>query len=310
MITHSIWGGTGSGFTSLLLERLSVDYEKISILGFTHLPSPKLSSSPIEPYNAVLSVYALENHLNSTVIFDNESLIRISSRYLGNNNPSYQDVNRLIAQSISSVTCSFRFRSCSSQSIKELSTNLVPYTNVKFILPSFAPFNWTKDGEISEVSVSEMTKSVFEKDSMMISWNPRHGKYMSWSLFYKGDVSSSEVKSEISNLKKDKTLHLVDWAPTGVKYAFNSQSPAVIPGSNLGKTNKSVCLLSNSIAMAEVLWKIDNKFDLWYCKRAFVHHYVGEGMEEGEFVEARENLAAIEKDLEMPSFEIEEGEME
>lgn len=45
LIFHSFGGGTGSGFTSLLMERLSLEYGKKCKLQFSVYPAPQVSKN-------------------------------------------------------------------------------------------------------------------------------------------------------------------------------------------------------------------------------------------------------------------------
>ncbi|XP_038077692.1 tubulin alpha chain-like [Patiria miniata] len=307
LVFHSFGGGTGSGFTALLMERLSVDHGKKSKLEFAVYPAPQISTAVVEPYNSILTTHTTLEHSDCAFMVDNEAIYEICKRNLGVDHPSYGNLNRLISQIVSSITASLRFDGALNVDLTEFQTNLVPYPRIHFPLVTYAPIISAEKAYHEQMSVSDITNACFEPANQMVKCDPRHGKYMACCLLYRGDVVPKDVNSAIANIKTKRTIQFVDWCPTGFKVGINYQPPTVVPDGDLAKMSRAVCMLSNTTAIAEAWARLDHKFDLMYAKRAFVHWYVGEGMEEGEFTEAREDLAALEKDYEEVGTESEEG---
>lgn len=71
MMFSSVSGGTGSGLGAHILERQAVDYGKKLRMGFNIYPSPKISTSCVEPYNSVLASHSRLEYEDVSVILDN-----------------------------------------------------------------------------------------------------------------------------------------------------------------------------------------------------------------------------------------------
>jgi len=293
---HSFGGGTGSGFASLLQERLSLEFAKKNKLDFAIYPAPQTSTAVVEPYNSVLTTHSAMEHADVTFLVDNDAVFNICKNKLDIEHSSYKELNQLIAQVVSSVTASLRFEGALNVDLNEFQTNLVPYPRIHFPLVTYAPVISTAKSGHERHSVAELTSDCFEPNNQMVVCDPRTGKYMACVLLYRGDTVSKDINSAIQTMKTKRTIQFVDWCPTGFKVGINDAPMTVVPGSHQAATPRSVCMLSNTTAIVDAWSRLDMKFDLMYNKRAFVHWYVGEGMEEGEFSEAREDLAALEAD--------------
>uniref|UniRef100_A0A3B5M1P6 Uncharacterized protein n=1 Tax=Xiphophorus couchianus TaxID=32473 RepID=A0A3B5M1P6_9TELE len=153
---------------------------------------------------------------------------------------------------------------------KLFQTNLVPYPRIHFPLATYAPVISAEKAYHEQLSVADITNACFEPANQMVKCDPRHGKYMACCLLYRGDVVPKDVNSAIAAIKTKRTIQFVDWCPTGFKVGINYQPPTVVPGGDLAKVQRAVCMLSNTTAIAEAWARLDHKFDLMYAKRAFV----------------------------------------
>jgi len=280
-LIHSLGGGTGSGLGTLLLSKIREEAPDRMLATFSILPSPKVSETVVEPYNCILSAHQLIDNSDLSITIDNEALYDIAVRTHKKQNPSFDQLNTFIAQVMCGVSTSLRFPGQLNGDLRKLGLNLIPFPRLHFLMPSYGPFHSLGSKNYSSHSINELVQSLFDRKNLLVACDPKFGKYMTAATIFRGAISSREAESSVNQLQTKNSHLFVDWIPDNVSIGLCSVPP-------VGQKQSATCL-GNSTAIQEVWKRSLEQYTAMYKRKAFMHWYTGEGMDEMEFSEAENN---------------------
>ncbi|KAH8313391.1 hypothetical protein KR067_005166, partial [Drosophila pandora] len=281
-LAHSLGGGTGSGLGTLLISKIREEYPDRIMNSFSVVPSPKVSEVVVEPYNATLSLHQLLMDTDLTFCIDNEALYDICYRTLRLGSPSYEDLNHLVSVTMSGVTTCLRFPGQLNADLRKLAVNMVPFPRLHFFMPGFAPLTAKGSQQYRALTVAELTQQMFDAKNMMTACDPRHGRYLTVACIFRGPMSMKEVDTQMLNVQSKNSSYFVEWIPNNVKVAVCDIPPRGL--------KMSATFIGNSTAIQEIFKRISEQFTAMFRRKAFLHWFTGEGMDEMEFTEAESNM--------------------
>eukprot|EP00484_Ammonia_sp_Unknown_P031073 CAMPEP_0197029492 /NCGR_PEP_ID=MMETSP1384-20130603/8929_1 /TAXON_ID=29189 /ORGANISM="Ammonia sp." /LENGTH=543 /DNA_ID=CAMNT_0042458669 /DNA_START=33 /DNA_END=1664 /DNA_ORIENTATION=- len=297
---HSLAGGTGSGLGTLILNRIRDTYFDRLTAAFSVYPSPTLSDVVVEPYNTVLSVNDMIECADQSFTLDNEALVRILAEKKVSTEAAkgFGQYNELISYVMSGITSSLRFPGQLNGDLRKMSVNLVPFPRLHFFVVSQSPLlTADSSSNYTKITTQELTSSVLDAKSYYVNIDPEDGKFLTASVLYRGakeDISTFEVDKEIAGVPFQAKFYgqFAEWIPNNFKYSliniaskgWDSNTSAIV------NIPMSATFVANHTAIKNSFQIFMNKFKALYSKKAFLHWYYEEGMDEDNFVEAQKNI--------------------
>jgi len=283
LVQRSIGGGTGSAVGDMILSRLKDEFPKTVILETLIYPSREASTSPLEPFNTILSLAASRSTSSLSLVLDNQSAYRISKTKLGVSEPSFFDMNSFIARVVSNCTASLRFPSTLNSSLGEIVTNLVPDPVLRYGIVSMAPL--TTDHSTCP-SAKDLVSALFHSQSYLCEVpNIRDNPNVAACIQCHGSVPLANLQKSIQTFRSSAVRNPVRFAP----WISTSFKVGLVNSTNV----PAATLLSNSTAVAVPFSEQLLKYKSLLTSRKFLWHYMENGAELDEFDAATNSVLEL-----------------
>lgn len=96
---------------------------------------------------------------------------------------------------------------------------MVPFPRLHFFMPGFAPLTSRGSQQYRALTVPELTQQVFDAKNMMAACDPRHGRYLTSAVMFRGRMSMKEVDEQMLNIQNKNSSYFVEWIPNNIKTA-------------------------------------------------------------------------------------------
>jgi len=241
----------------------------------------------VEPYNAVLGIKHLVEDSELTFCLDNEALLSSCAHGLRLPAPRFSDLNYLISNAISGITTCLRFPGQLNTGLMKLAVNAVPFPRLHFMIPSYAPLLPRKKMNANipsqvPVRVKDMIRELMHPRCRMVAADTRRGKFLTATSIFRGRMSTREVENSLKLIKDKNSKQFVNWIPDNAKIAICDIPPRGL--------KRAATFFSNNTSIASVWVRILEQYRAMYRRRAYLHWYFGEGMEESDFELAETTL--------------------
>ena len=168
--------------------------------------------------------------------------------------------------------------------MRKLAVNMIPYPRLHFFMPGFAPLTSRQSQTFRNLTVAELTRQIFNAKNVMIACDPRNGRYLTYAAMFRGKkLSMKEVEDQMASVQDKNCGHFVEWIPHNAKVAVCDVPPHGM--------KMSATFIANNTAIQELFRRLNLQFRVMYRRRAFLHWFTEEGMDEMQFTQVRSNLA-------------------
>lgn len=183
---------------------------------------------------------------------------------------------------MSGTTSSLRFPGQLNSDLRKLAVNLIPFPRMHFFITSHSPLDSIKNKNFRSHTVAELTQQIFDSKNLMADCNIQNGRFLTASAVYRGKISTKEVEDHSYKLQNKRSDQFVEWIPNGIKTSVVNTPPA---GEECSAT-----FIGNHTSIKTVFQRVAKQFSIMFKRKAFLHWFTGEGMEEMEFTECESNV--------------------